>query len=149
MIRTRDWEHKAACSRIGEFSKLSGLTVKTLRFYHEEGLLVPAFVDPDTGYRYYDEQADRDRSRHRLSPQPRIFDQRHQSSCSARRTRPAYSICSSDNGRRSKSRSSICKRRFGHWINSSPKKGKVWRWQRFPKTSAKRTWTRCWLRESE
>jgi DNA-binding transcriptional MerR regulator len=40
---------------IGEFSKLSGLTVKTLRFYHEEGLLVPAFVDPDTGYRYYQE----------------------------------------------------------------------------------------------
>jgi DNA-binding transcriptional MerR regulator/effector-binding domain-containing protein len=40
---------------IGEFSKLSGLTVKTLRFYHEEGLLVPAFVDPDTGYRYYNE----------------------------------------------------------------------------------------------
>jgi DNA-binding transcriptional MerR regulator/DNA gyrase inhibitor GyrI len=41
---------------IGEFSKLGGLTVKTLRFYHEEGLLVPAFVDPDTGYRYYDER---------------------------------------------------------------------------------------------
>jgi DNA-binding transcriptional MerR regulator/effector-binding domain-containing protein len=40
---------------IGEFSKLSGLTVKTLRFYHEEGLLVPAYVDPDTGYRYYQE----------------------------------------------------------------------------------------------
>src|SRR5580704_2371344 len=40
---------------IGEFSKLSGLTVKTLRFYHEEGLLIPAFVDPDTGYRYYNE----------------------------------------------------------------------------------------------
>ncbi|HXY36006.1 MAG TPA: MerR family transcriptional regulator [Planctomycetaceae bacterium] len=40
---------------IGEFSKLSGLTVKTLRFYHEEGLLIPAFVDPDTGYRYYRE----------------------------------------------------------------------------------------------
>jgi DNA-binding transcriptional MerR regulator/predicted transcriptional regulator YdeE len=41
---------------IGEFSKLSGLTVKALRFYHEEGLLVPAFVDPDTGYRYYREE---------------------------------------------------------------------------------------------
>jgi DNA-binding transcriptional MerR regulator/effector-binding domain-containing protein len=41
---------------IGEFSKLSGLTVKTLRFYHEEGLLVPAFVDPGTGYRYYHER---------------------------------------------------------------------------------------------
>ena len=40
---------------IGEFSKLTQLPVKTLRFYHEEGLLVPAFVDPDTGYRYYDE----------------------------------------------------------------------------------------------
>ncbi len=40
---------------IGEFSKLCGLTVKTLRFYHEEGLLVPAFVDPDTNYRYYNE----------------------------------------------------------------------------------------------
>jgi DNA-binding transcriptional MerR regulator len=41
---------------IGEFSRLSGLTVKTLRYYHEEGLLVPAFVDPDTGYRYYQER---------------------------------------------------------------------------------------------
>lgn len=41
---------------IGEFSKLSGLTVKTLRFYHDEGLLVPAFVDPDSGYRYYHER---------------------------------------------------------------------------------------------
>ena len=39
---------------IGEFSKVTGLTVKTLRFYHEEGLLVPSFVDPQTGYRYYD-----------------------------------------------------------------------------------------------
>ncbi len=41
---------------IGDFSKLSGLTVKTLRFYHEEGLLVPAYVDPDSGYRYYQER---------------------------------------------------------------------------------------------
>ncbi|HET6883012.1 MAG TPA: MerR family transcriptional regulator [Pirellulales bacterium] len=40
---------------IGELSKLTQLSVKTLRFYHEEGLLVPAFVDPDSGYRYYDE----------------------------------------------------------------------------------------------
>jgi DNA-binding transcriptional MerR regulator len=41
---------------IGELSKLTLLTVKTLRFYHEEGLLIPAFVDPDTGYRYYDQR---------------------------------------------------------------------------------------------
>lgn len=39
---------------IGQFSKLTQLPVKTLRFYHEEGLLTPASVDPDTGYRYYD-----------------------------------------------------------------------------------------------
>lgn len=39
---------------IGEFSKLTQLTVKTLRYYHEEGLLIPTYVDPDTGYRYYD-----------------------------------------------------------------------------------------------
>ncbi len=38
---------------IGEFSRVAGLTVKALRFYHEEGLLVPAYIDPDTGYRYY------------------------------------------------------------------------------------------------
>jgi DNA-binding transcriptional MerR regulator len=28
--------------------------VKTLRFYHEEGLLIPAQVDRDSGYRYFD-----------------------------------------------------------------------------------------------
>ncbi len=38
---------------IGEFSKLTGLTVKTLRFYHEQGLLKPSAVDDQTGYRYY------------------------------------------------------------------------------------------------
>lgn len=40
---------------IGEFSKITGLTVKTLRFYHEKGLLLPAAVDPSTGYRAYDD----------------------------------------------------------------------------------------------
>ena len=39
---------------IGEFSKITGLTVKTLRFYHEEGLLEPTCVDDQSGYRYYD-----------------------------------------------------------------------------------------------
>ena len=41
---------------IGEFSTVSGLTVRTLRFYHELGLLVPAAVDPATNYRMYDER---------------------------------------------------------------------------------------------
>jgi DNA-binding transcriptional MerR regulator/effector-binding domain-containing protein len=40
---------------IGEFSQITGLTVKTLRFYHEKQLLVPAAVDLATGYRSYDD----------------------------------------------------------------------------------------------
>jgi DNA-binding transcriptional MerR regulator len=39
---------------IGEFSRITGVTVKTLRFYHEKGVLAPAWVDDQTGYRYYD-----------------------------------------------------------------------------------------------
>ena len=38
---------------IGEFSALSGLSPKRLRDYAVGGVLVPAAVDPDTGYRYY------------------------------------------------------------------------------------------------
>lgn len=39
--------------QIGEFSKLCGVTVKTLRHYEKIGLLMPAEVDEWTGYRYY------------------------------------------------------------------------------------------------
>jgi len=39
---------------IGEFSRVTGLSVKTLRFYHEKGILVPTSVDETTGYRFYD-----------------------------------------------------------------------------------------------
>jgi DNA-binding transcriptional MerR regulator len=39
--------------RIGDFSRLSQVSVKTLRFYDEVGLLKPTFVDAATGYRYY------------------------------------------------------------------------------------------------
>ena len=38
---------------IGRFARLTGLTVKALRHYDEVGLLRPAAVDPDTGYRSY------------------------------------------------------------------------------------------------
>ena len=38
---------------IGEFSERSGLSAKRLRTYAAEGLLVPAAVDPISGYRYY------------------------------------------------------------------------------------------------
>ncbi|WP_299057418.1 MerR family transcriptional regulator [uncultured Nocardioides sp.] len=39
---------------IGDFSRLTHLSVRTLRRYHEAGLLVPARVDAATGYRSYD-----------------------------------------------------------------------------------------------
>jgi DNA-binding transcriptional MerR regulator len=32
---------------------MTHLSVKTLRHYHQVGLLEPADVNPDTGYRYY------------------------------------------------------------------------------------------------
>ncbi len=38
---------------IGEFSTLTHLSVRTLRRYHEAGLLEPETVDPFSGYRYY------------------------------------------------------------------------------------------------
>jgi DNA-binding transcriptional MerR regulator len=41
---------------IGEFSSATGIPVRTLRFYHELGLLIPAMVDPSTNYRSYDER---------------------------------------------------------------------------------------------
>src|SRR5437868_4334119 len=38
---------------IGRFSRLTGLGVKALRHYDEVGLLPPAAVDDETGYRFY------------------------------------------------------------------------------------------------
>lgn len=38
---------------IGEMARNSGLSVSTLRFYDGAGVLVPARVDPVSGYRWY------------------------------------------------------------------------------------------------
>ena len=43
----------ASLVTIGDFSRASHLTVKTLRHYHDAGLLEPSEIDPDSGYRYY------------------------------------------------------------------------------------------------
>jgi DNA-binding transcriptional MerR regulator/effector-binding domain-containing protein len=51
---SRSSRGEALVFTIGEFSKITGLTVKTLRFYHEQKLLAPTLVDEDTGYRFYD-----------------------------------------------------------------------------------------------
>lgn len=38
---------------IGQFGRLSQLSRKALRLYDDCGLLPPARIDPDSGYRYY------------------------------------------------------------------------------------------------
>ena len=41
--------------KIGEFSKLSRVSVRMLRHYDDIGLLTPAYIDHFTDYRYYSE----------------------------------------------------------------------------------------------
>jgi len=41
--------------RIGDFALITRLSIKTLRYYHEEGILEPGRIDPDTGYRFYND----------------------------------------------------------------------------------------------
>lgn len=43
--------------QIREFAKLTGVSVRTLHFYDEIGLLKPSSVDEQNGYRFYDEYA--------------------------------------------------------------------------------------------
>lgn len=38
---------------IGDVSKLKGVSVKSLRYYADLGILVPAYINKETGYRYY------------------------------------------------------------------------------------------------
>lgn len=40
--------------KIGDFSKMSKVTIKALRYYEKEGLLKPVFIDKNTSYRYYE-----------------------------------------------------------------------------------------------
>ena len=41
--------------KIGEFSKITNLTVKTLRYYDEENILTPSYRNEENGYRFYNE----------------------------------------------------------------------------------------------
>lgn len=41
--------------QIKEFAEMTGVSVRTLHYYDQIGLLRPARVDNDSGYRYYDE----------------------------------------------------------------------------------------------
>lgn len=41
---------------IGKMAAINHVTIATLRLYDEKGLLKPRYIDPDSGYRYYDLQ---------------------------------------------------------------------------------------------
>ena len=42
--------------KIGNFSKKTGLSIRTLRYYNSIDLLIPAEIDLFTGYRYYSDK---------------------------------------------------------------------------------------------
>jgi DNA-binding transcriptional MerR regulator len=55
----RSWGgSRISCMRvrlaIGDFSRMTHLSIKALRHYHEVGLLEPAEIDPASGYRFYE-----------------------------------------------------------------------------------------------
>lgn len=50
---TADSPANPALFKIGDFSRLTRVPIKTLRYYDEVGLFAPAHVDTFTGYRYY------------------------------------------------------------------------------------------------
>ena len=43
--------------QIKEFAEFTGVSVRTLHYYDEIGLLKPASVDRASGYRFYDENS--------------------------------------------------------------------------------------------
>ena len=53
MLRAMESLDTHSLMPIGRFARLTGLSVKALRHYDELGLLRPAVVDPETGYRSY------------------------------------------------------------------------------------------------
>src|SRR5581483_11905262 len=53
MLRAMESLDTRSLMPIGRFARLTGLSVKALRHYDELGLLPPAAVDPETGYRSY------------------------------------------------------------------------------------------------
>lgn len=43
-------------SEIGDFAKIFGINIKTVRYYESIGLIKPAYVDIYSGYRYFNEE---------------------------------------------------------------------------------------------
>jgi DNA-binding transcriptional MerR regulator len=42
--------------KIGDIAKIFDISIKTMRFYEEKGLIIPKFTDFYSGYRYYDDE---------------------------------------------------------------------------------------------
>ena len=42
--------------KIGDFSKIVGISIRTLRYYDTYGVLCPSLVDNKSGYRYYSDE---------------------------------------------------------------------------------------------
>ena len=55
-LSVRTENHRGEIMRIGEFAKVCGISVSALRYYDEQGLLSPVYIDRFTGYRYYNEE---------------------------------------------------------------------------------------------
>jgi DNA-binding transcriptional MerR regulator len=49
-------EERGKTMRIGDFARIGNVSLRTLRFYGEAGLLQPAHINPQNGYRHYDPQ---------------------------------------------------------------------------------------------
>ena len=46
-------EEMVLCIQIGLFSKICRVMIKTLHYYNEIVLFVPAYINPENGYRFY------------------------------------------------------------------------------------------------
>lgn len=53
-MRVLEVRMKDGMMSIGKMAKINRVSIPTLRLYDEKGLLKPRYIDPETGYRYYD-----------------------------------------------------------------------------------------------
>ena len=51
--KQREEDAEAVLLKIGEVADFFQISVKAVRIYEKKGILVPAYIDPESGYRYY------------------------------------------------------------------------------------------------
>ncbi|MDY4307523.1 MULTISPECIES: MerR family DNA-binding transcriptional regulator [Enterococcus] len=49
----RETDKRSELLSIGELAKITGVNIKSLRYYEQVGVLLPVYINPDSGYRYY------------------------------------------------------------------------------------------------